>query len=113
MSESDPTLSEQDRQCIPRLRRTKNLLLQMKGQIDFDSDELFDPTSDDSGEEYIPKSGEDSSEDTDTTEIIVSVDQKMNMLRFPNIGKRVDVRNDDSIPEGCGRKRRLPLWKGT
>ncbi|TKS67845.1 hypothetical protein D9C73_000831 [Collichthys lucidus] len=65
----------------------------VKGQIDFDSDELFDPTSDDSGEEYIPKSGGDSSEDTETSEIIVSVDQKMNTLRFPNIGKRVDVRN--------------------
>ncbi|KAE8299512.1 hypothetical protein D5F01_LYC01914 [Larimichthys crocea] len=51
----------QDRQCIPRLRRTKSFLLEMKGQIDFDSDELFDPTSDDSGEEYTPKSGQDSS----------------------------------------------------
>ncbi|XP_027145426.1 uncharacterized protein LOC104939810 isoform X2 [Larimichthys crocea] len=51
----------QDRQCIPRLRRTKSLLLEMKGQIDFDSDKLFDPTSDDSGEEYTPKSGQDSS----------------------------------------------------
>lgn len=45
----------------------------MKGQIDFNSDELFDTTSDDSGEEYIPKSGEESSEDTETSEIIVDV----------------------------------------
>ncbi|KAM7415690.1 hypothetical protein PAMA_017968 [Pampus argenteus] len=66
---------------------------QMKGQIDLDSDELFDLTSDDSGEEYIPTSSRESSEDTDTSEIIVSVDQKMNRLRFPNMGKRVDVRN--------------------
>lgn len=52
----------------------------MKGQIDFDSDELFDPTSDNSRDEYIPKNGEDSSEDTDASEMIVSVDQKMNIF---------------------------------
>ncbi|KAE8295332.1 hypothetical protein D5F01_LYC06258 [Larimichthys crocea] len=56
MAESPSSSVMQDRQCIPRLRRTKSLFLEMKGQIDFDSDELFDPTSDDSGEEYIPKS---------------------------------------------------------
>lgn len=36
----------------------------MRECIDFDSDELYDPTSDDSGEEFVPKSGQDS-DDTD------------------------------------------------
>nr|XP_043892514.1 uncharacterized protein LOC122776179 [Solea senegalensis] len=87
--ESDPILTDQDRQSIPQLR-TKSI--QMKERIYFDSDELFDPISDDSGEEYIPKSTEDSSEDSDGTNI-VSFDHKMKMQRFPNMGKIVDVRD--------------------
>lgn len=67
----------------------------MKEQMEFDSDELFDPSSDGSEEEYIPKSVEDTSEDTDTSDIIVSIDQKMkNKLIFPNLGKMVDVRDE-------------------
>nr|XP_046253175.1 uncharacterized protein LOC124063495 isoform X2 [Scatophagus argus] len=93
-TESDLSPTDLDRQSTPRLRRTKSI--QMSGRIDFDSDELFDPTSDDSGEEYIPKSGQDSSEDTDTSDIIVPVNQKMKKLRFPNIGKTVDVGEQDS-----------------
>lgn len=41
----------------------------MNNQIHFDSDELYDP-SDDSGEEYIPKTREDNSDGTDTSEVI-------------------------------------------
>ncbi|XP_059195919.1 uncharacterized protein LOC131986187 isoform X2 [Centropristis striata] len=92
-SESELTLTDQDKQSIPRLRRTKSI--QMKGRVDFDSDELYDHTSDDSGEEYIPKSVEDSSEDSDPCDI--KTDQKITKLRFPNLGKTVDVR-DGCLP---------------
>uniref|UniRef100_A0AAV2ML65 SET domain-containing protein n=1 Tax=Knipowitschia caucasica TaxID=637954 RepID=A0AAV2ML65_KNICA len=63
VSDSDLILTDQE--SIPRLRRTKSI--QIKERIEFDSDDLFDPISDNSGsgEEYIPKSCEDSSEDTD------------------------------------------------
>lgn len=61
----------------------------MKGRLDFDSDELFDSCSD-SGEEYIPKSGQESSEDTDSSEIL-SADQKINKLRFPSISTMVET----------------------
>uniref|UniRef100_A0AAV2L6N6 SET domain-containing protein n=1 Tax=Knipowitschia caucasica TaxID=637954 RepID=A0AAV2L6N6_KNICA len=63
VSDSDLILTDQE--SIPRLRRTKSI--QIKDRIEFDSDDLFDPISDNSGsgEEYIPKSCEDSSEDTD------------------------------------------------
>lgn len=39
----------------------------MKNKIQFDSDELFDTTSADSGEEYIPKPSEDSDTDKSIT----------------------------------------------
>ncbi|KAK1878135.1 N-lysine methyltransferase KMT5A [Dissostichus eleginoides] len=44
---------KEDKDIFPRLRRTKSI--QMTSQIEFDSDELFDPSSADIGEEYIPK----------------------------------------------------------
>ncbi|KAK7879000.1 hypothetical protein WMY93_034165, partial [Mugilogobius chulae] len=69
-SECDLTITDTS---IPKLRRTKSI--EMRGRIDYDSDELFDPSSDDSGEEYIPKSGEDSSEDTDTKNVLFDSDQ--------------------------------------
>ncbi|KAI4800013.1 hypothetical protein KUCAC02_016550 [Chaenocephalus aceratus] len=50
---------KEDKDIFPMLRRTKSI--QMTSQIEFDSDELFDPSSADSGEEYIPKTSEDSS----------------------------------------------------
>lgn len=46
----------------------------MKNKIQFDSDELFDTTSADSGEEYIPKPSEDS--DTDKSITLDSIYQK-------------------------------------
>lgn len=52
----------------------------MKKQIHVDSDELFDLTSDDSGEEYIPKTSEDYSDCTDTSKVLEAVDQKQSML---------------------------------
>nr|XP_029131262.1 uncharacterized protein LOC114917341 [Labrus bergylta] len=58
---------------IPRLRRTKSI--QMKNWIDLDSDELFDSTSADSGEEYIPKTSEDS-DGTDISEVLGPVKQR-------------------------------------
>lgn len=60
-----------------------HLLLKVKGQVDFDSDELYDHTSD--------ESGEDSSEDSDLCHS--KTDQKMTKLRFPDLGKTADVRD--------------------
>ncbi|KAK1904859.1 N-lysine methyltransferase KMT5A [Dissostichus eleginoides] len=42
---------KEDKDIFPRLRRTKSI--KMTSQIEFVSDELFDPSSADSGEEYI------------------------------------------------------------
>lgn len=50
----------------------------MTNQIQCYSDELFDPSSADSGEEYIPKTSEDSS--TDTSEVIDVVHKGDSML---------------------------------
>lgn len=41
-------------------------------------------------EEFVPKSGQDSSEDTDTSDI-VTFDDNMKNLRFPKMKKMVDV----------------------
>lgn len=62
----------------------------MRGRLDFESDELFDSTSDDSGEEFIPKSGQDSSEDTDSS-YIATFEQKINKMRFPTTSNMVDT----------------------
>ncbi|XP_035993659.1 uncharacterized protein LOC118563357 [Fundulus heteroclitus] len=45
-----------------------------------ESDDLFDPSSNESGEEYVPKSSEEYSEDTDTNEIMETDDQKRLLL---------------------------------
>ncbi|CAJ1081294.1 hypothetical protein F2P79_020338 [Xyrichtys novacula] len=92
-SESELTVTDQDKETVPKLRRTRSI--QMKGRVDFDLDELYDHTSDDSGEEYIPESGEDSSEDSDPCNI--KTDQKITKLRFPNFEKTADVR-DGCLP---------------
>lgn len=65
--------------------------LKMNRKVEFASDELFDLTSGSSGEEYIPHSSEDSSEGTDTSEVIQPVNQKESMLRFPILGKYADI----------------------
>lgn len=65
----------------------------MKGHVDFDSDELYDHTSDESGEEYIPKSGEDSSDNTEISDTDITVNQKMTKIRFPKVKKTMDVRD--------------------
>uniref|UniRef100_A0A9J7ZZT3 SET domain-containing protein n=1 Tax=Cyprinus carpio carpio TaxID=630221 RepID=A0A9J7ZZT3_CYPCA len=88
-SEFEISLTHQDGDYIPRLRRTKSI--QMNRKVEFASDELFDPTSGSSGEEYIPHSSEDSSEGTDTSEVIQPVNQKESMLRFPILGKYADI----------------------
>lgn len=66
----------------------------------FDSDELFDPTSDDSGEEYVPQSGHYS--DTDTGDI-VSNEQEIQNLRFPHLMKLLEDDNEDGC---CGKRGR-------
>lgn len=66
--------------------------LKMNRKVEIASDELFDLTSGSSGEEYIPHSSEDSSEGTDTSEVIQPVNQKESMLRFPILGKYADIR---------------------
>ncbi len=67
----------------------------MNDQVHFDSDELFNPTSADSGEEYIPESSEDCSDGTDTSEIFEPVDQKRSMLSC------VNLRMTDDITKRC------------
>lgn len=47
----------------------------------FESDDLFDLSSNDSGEEYVPQSCEESSKDSDMSEIIETDDQKCLLLR--------------------------------
>ncbi|XP_059371080.1 uncharacterized protein LOC132108389 [Carassius carassius] len=104
-SEFELSLTHQDRDYVPRLRRTKSV--QMNRKVEFASDELFDLTSGSSGEEYIPHSSEDSSEGTDTSEVIQPVNQKESMLRFPILGKYADVRelNDVSSKQILNRGR--------
>ncbi|KAG1925842.1 hypothetical protein F2P79_025262 [Pimephales promelas] len=103
-SEFELSLTHQDGDSVPRLRRTKSI--QMKRNVEFDSNELFDSSAS-SGEEYIPKSSEDSSEDTDTSEVIEPVNQKESMLRFPIQGKYADIRelNDVSSTQILSRGR--------
>lgn len=64
----------------------------MNNQIHFDSDELYDP-SDDSEEEYIPETSADNSDDTDTSEVIESSDQKQSILRCLHLRKTDDIKD--------------------
>lgn len=50
--------------------------------MNFESDELFDPTSSGSGEEYVPGSSGDYSLDTDESSNIEIMDQKSIMLKY-------------------------------
>ncbi|KAL7385829.1 hypothetical protein ABVT39_000841 [Epinephelus coioides] len=82
------SLPEQDEYSAPRLRRTKSI--QMNNQIHFDSDELYSP-SDDSGEEYIPETSTDHSDDTDTSEVMELSDHKLSTPRCLNLKKIDDI----------------------
>ncbi|XP_041930287.1 uncharacterized protein LOC121694270 isoform X18 [Alosa sapidissima] len=70
--------SDQDQPYVPKLRRTKSI--QINRQTDFDSYELFE-TSDESEEEYVPDTSEDSSDETDTSEVFETSNQKKITLR--------------------------------
>ncbi|KAL7380029.1 hypothetical protein ABVT39_010160 [Epinephelus coioides] len=63
---------------------------QMNNQIHFDSDELYSP-SDDSGEEYIPETSTDHSDDTDTSEVMELSDHKLSTPRCLNLKKIDDI----------------------
>ncbi|XP_049446917.1 uncharacterized protein LOC125897555 [Epinephelus fuscoguttatus] len=91
-SEPQCSLPEQDEYSAPRLRRTKSI--QMNNQIHFESDELYSP-SDDSGEEYIPETSTDHSDDTDTSEVMESSDHKLSTPRCLNL------KNIDDIKDTC------------
>ncbi|XP_054872280.1 uncharacterized protein LOC111580096 isoform X3 [Amphiprion ocellaris] len=80
---SEPPITRGDHVSLPRLRRTKSI--QMNSQVHFDPDDLFDLTSDDSGEEFIPKSCEASSDDTDTSEVIERINKDPSKPRFPHL----------------------------
>ncbi|KAF3838041.1 hypothetical protein F7725_009809, partial [Dissostichus mawsoni] len=86
---------KEDKDIFPRLRRTKSI--QMTSQIEFGSDELFDPSSADSGEEYIPKTSEDSS-GTDTSEVIDLVHKKDSMLGRQYFQKLSHIRYECLLP---------------
>ncbi|XP_051263456.1 uncharacterized protein LOC127367551 isoform X23 [Dicentrarchus labrax] len=94
-SETELSLSEQDQECVPLLRRTKSI--QVNNQIHSDSDELVDPSSADSGEEYIPKTSEDYSDGTDTSEVLEPVDQRESMLRSLNCVSLAELNNGSSM----------------
>ncbi|XP_037398673.1 uncharacterized protein LOC108425310 [Pygocentrus nattereri] len=51
--------TDDEHACVPKLRRTRSIL--MRGFVPEDSDELFDSTSD-SGEEYVPDSRDERNE---------------------------------------------------
>lgn len=68
----------------------------MSNQINFHPDELFDPTSDDSGEEYIPKTSEDCSDGTDSSEVIEQIDQKKSKLGYLHLWTTDDIRDGPS-----------------
>ncbi|XP_034092633.1 uncharacterized protein LOC117559977 isoform X2 [Gymnodraco acuticeps] len=86
---------KEDKDIFPMLRRTKSI--QMTSQIEFDSDELFDPSSADSGEEYIPKTSEDSS-GTDTSEVIDIVHKKDSMLGRQYFQKLSHISDECLLP---------------
>ncbi|KAI9534099.1 hypothetical protein NQZ68_016817 [Dissostichus eleginoides] len=86
---------KEDKDIFPRLRRTKSI--QMTSQIEFDSDELFDPSSADIGEEYIPKTSEDSSA-TDTSKVIDLVHKKDSLLGRQYFQKLSHIRYECLIP---------------
>ena len=58
----------------------------MNNQIHFDLDDLFDLTSDDSGEEFNLKSNEEYSDDTDTSEVTELINKEPSKTRFPHLG---------------------------
>ncbi|XP_041858543.1 uncharacterized protein LOC121650850 isoform X2 [Melanotaenia boesemani] len=74
----DSTSSDQE-EFVPRLRRTKSI--QMKNVIDFESDELFDPCTSGSGEEYVPESCEDSSDFDDNNDILEITNERHAKLK--------------------------------
>lgn len=67
-------------------------------QMNFDSEELFDSTFGDSVGEYIPKTSDDMSDDTDTSEVLESATQEDNMLRWMYFKKTNDIK-DRCVPE--------------
>ncbi|XP_040904808.1 uncharacterized protein LOC121188928 [Toxotes jaculatrix] len=69
----------------------------MNNRIHFDSDELFDPTSGDSGEEYIPDTSGDHS-GSDASEVIGPVDQKESMRKSLNLSRMVNIRDGCPSP---------------
>lgn len=85
----------------------------MKERDHFESDDLFDPSSNDSEEEYVPKSCEEFSEETDTSEIMETDDQKSILLRrFKKTGDftaacppGMEQNNNKSTNEGFHRGR--------
>ncbi|XP_059403073.1 uncharacterized protein LOC132134507 [Carassius carassius] len=110
-SEFELSLTHQDGDYIPRLRRTKSI--QMNRKVEFTSDDLFDLTPGSSGEEYFPHSSEDSSEGTDTSEVIQPVNQKESMLRFPILGKYADIRElNDVLSKQILNRGRSPPRRG-
>ncbi|XP_054908272.1 uncharacterized protein LOC129374093 [Poeciliopsis prolifica] len=83
-SSPDSSSSDEDHLLTPKLRRTKRI--QMNKPDYFESDDLSDSSSNESRDEYVPKSCEEYSEDTDTSEIMEIDDQKSLCLRvFRNI----------------------------
>ncbi|XP_043982140.1 uncharacterized protein LOC122836583 isoform X1 [Gambusia affinis] len=80
---ADSSSLDEDHMLIPKLRRTESIKM---NKLDyFESDDLFDPSSNESEEEYVPNSCEEYSEDTDTSEIIETDDQKILLRCFRNI----------------------------
>ena len=63
----------------------------MDNRIQFE--ELFD-TSGDSGEEYIPQTSTDHSDDTDTSEVIEPVEQKPSLVK--SLKKKTNLNSDSS-----------------
>ncbi|CAJ1074397.1 hypothetical protein F2P79_020338 [Xyrichtys novacula] len=105
--ESEHCLSEQDHISVPRLRRTKSIL--MKNQIHFDSEELYDTTSADSEEEYIPKTSEDS-DDSGRSEVLEVEDPlfkiKDVIKDFPPLTQRSEASSQQVVTRGRSPVRR-------
>ncbi|XP_068451972.1 uncharacterized protein [Clinocottus analis] len=87
-----------------RTRKTKSK--KMKRRSHFDSDEQFD--SDGSGEEYIPKTSEDESDGTDTSEVLDPFRQPTNALECLNSWEIDDVidgrRSPTELNDGSSRQ---------
>ena len=63
----------------------------MDNRIQFE--EFFD-TSGDNGEEYIPQTSTDHSDDTDTSEVIEPVEQKPSLVK--SLKKKTNLNSDSS-----------------